>query len=134
MPAKIAAKKLDEKFGGSIALELLVDTGRTNGLHEPEVLQAMDRARHTATGLQVGDIIAGKSISLVDIVKEIHQALNEGRPEARVIPDDRALISQELILFENAGSDDLEKVVDSDFSVGRFSMEFATTTKSSAML
>jgi predicted RND superfamily exporter protein len=122
MPAKIAAKKLDENFGGSIALELLVDTGRTNGLHEPEVLQAMDRARHTATGLQVGDIIAGKSISLVDIVKEIHQALNEGRPEARVIPDDRALISQELILFENAGSDDLEKVVDSDFSVGRFSI------------
>jgi len=122
LPAKIAAKKLDERFGGSIALELLIDTGRENGLHDPSVLQAMDRARHTASGLQVGDVIAGKSLSLVDIVKEIHQALNEGRPDAWVIPDDRALISQELILFENAGSDDLEDVVDSGFSVGRFSI------------
>ncbi len=122
LPAKVAARKLDDRFGGSMALELLVDTGETDGLHQPEVLQAMDRARHTVAGLQVGDIVAGKSISLVDIVKEIHQALNEGRPEARVIPDDRALVSQELMLFENSGSDDLEDVVDTDFSLGRFSI------------
>ncbi|MBJ20924.1 MAG: hypothetical protein CL933_16075 [Deltaproteobacteria bacterium] len=122
LPAKVAARKLDEKFGGSIALELLFDSATPNGLHEPEVLQAVDRARHTATSLQVGAIIAGQSISIVDIVKEIHQALNEGRPEARIIPDDRALLAQELILFENAGSDDLEDVVDSEFSLGRFSI------------
>ncbi len=122
LPAKVAARKLDEKFGGSVALELLIDVGRTNGLHDPKVLQAIDRARHTTTGLQVGDIIAGKSISLVDIVKEIHQALNEGRPDARVIPTDRALVAQELILFENSGSDDLEDVVDTEFSLGRFSI------------
>ena len=122
LPAKVAAAKLDEYFGGSMALELLIDTGTTDGLHDPEVLQAMDLARHTVTGLQVGDIVAGQSISLVDIVKEIHQALNQGRAEARVIPDERALISQELILFENAGSDDLEDVVDIQFSQGRFSI------------
>lgn len=122
LPAKVASKKLDEKFGGSMALELLIDTGKTNGLHDPEVLHAMDRARHTLLGLQVGDVIAAKSVSLVDVVKEIHQALNEGRAEMRVVPNDRALVSQELILFENSGSDDLEDVVDSDFSVGRFSV------------
>jgi predicted RND superfamily exporter protein len=122
MPAKVAAAKLDQDFGGSMALELLVDTGRENGLHDPEVLEAMDRARHTIANLQVGDIIAGKSVSLVDIVKEIHQALNEGRPEAYAIPQNQSLVSQELILFENSGSDDLEDVVDSGFSVGRFSV------------
>ena len=122
MPAKLAASKLDDRFGGSMALELLVDTGESDGLHQPEVLKAMDRARHTVSGLQVGDVVAGQSVSLVDIVKEIHQALNEGRPEARVIPDDRALVSQELILFENSGSDDLQDVVDTDFSLGRFSI------------
>ena len=122
MPAKIASAKLDQEFGGSMALELLVDTQVENGLHDPEILQAMDRARQTVENLQVGKIIAGKSVSLVDIVKEIHQALNEGRPEAYAIPLDQSLVSQELILFENSGSDDLEDVVDSSFSVGRFSI------------
>lgn len=122
LDAKIASKKLDEHFGGSMALELLIETEAPNGLHDPEVLKAMDRMRHTLTGLQVGAVTAGKSASLVDVVKEIHQALNEGRPEARVVPDDRALISQELILFENSGSDDLQDIVDSEFRVGRFTI------------
>ena len=122
MPAKIAAKILDREFGGSMGLELLVDTGRVDGLREPEVLRAMDQARQTVEGLQVGDIVAGHSVSLVDIVKEIHQALNEGRVEARVVPEDRTLVSQELILFENSGSDDLEDVVDTEFSQGRFTI------------
>ena len=50
------------------------------------------------------------------------QALNEGRPEARTVPTDRALVSQELILFENAGSDDLQDVVDTTFETGRITL------------
>jgi len=122
LPAKVAARKLDSEMGGSMSLELLVETSRANGLHDPEVLHAIDRARHTSTGLQVGLVTAGKSISLVDILKEIHQALNEGRPDARVVPDDQSLISQELILFENSGSDDLQDVVDSEFRIGRMTI------------
>lgn len=122
MPAKVAAYKLDSDFGGSMSLELLVETSKVNGLHDPAVLQAMDRARHTVDKLQVGLIVAGKSVSLVDIVKEIHQALNEGRADARVIPNERNLISQELILFENSGSEDLEDMVDTQFRTGRFTI------------
>ena len=122
LPAKVAARKLDADMGGSMSLELLVETSQPNGLHDPEVLQAIDRARHTSTGLQVGLVTAGKSISLVDILKEIHQALNEGRLDARVVPDEQSLISQELILFENSGSDDLQDVVDSEFRIGRMTI------------
>ena len=122
LPAKIATKKLDEHLGGSMALELLIETEAPNGLHDPEVLQAMDRLRHTVDGLQVGAVTAGKTASLVDVVKEIHQALNEGRADARVVPNDRALISQELILFENSGSDDLQDLVDTEFQTGRFTI------------
>lgn len=127
MPAKVASKKLDERFGGMMALELLVETDEVNGLHDPEVLQGMRRARHTLEGLQVGEITGGRSVSLVDVVEEIHQALNEGRPEARIVPDERTLISQELILFENSGSDDLQDVVDTQFRVGRFTLRLPMT-------
>ncbi|MEM9174297.1 MAG: MMPL family transporter [Myxococcota bacterium] len=122
MPAKVAVGLLDERFGGSVALEMVIETGRPNGLHDPEVLAAIDRARHTLDGIEVGAVKAGPSLSLVDVIKEIHQALNEGRPDARVIPESRTLISQELILFENSGSDDLQDVVDTEFAKGRFTI------------
>jgi predicted RND superfamily exporter protein len=122
LPARVASKKLDAELGGGMALEVLIDTGSENGLHDPELLVDIDRARHVLADLQVGDVVAGKSVSLIDVVKEIHQALNGGRPEAHAIPDERQLVSQELLLFENSGSDDLEDVVDSRFSVGRFTM------------
>ena len=122
MPAKVASYKIDERFGGVMALEVLVETEAPGGLHDPALLQALDRLRQTTDGLQVGDVVAGRSVSLADVVKEIHQALNEGRAEAYVVPDDRALVSQELILFENSGSDDLEEVVDTEFRVGRYSI------------
>ena len=122
LPAKVATYKLDKTFGGSMGLELVLDTGRVDGLKDPKTLNAIDRAQQTTANLQVGDIVAGKSVSLVDIVKEIHQALNEGRAESRVIPQDPLLLSQEFILFENSGSDDLEDVVDSEFRLGRFSI------------
>jgi predicted RND superfamily exporter protein len=39
-----------------------------------------------------------------------------------VIPDSRTVVSQELLLFENAGSDDLEKFTDSQFRIARLSL------------
>ena len=65
----------------------------------------------------------GKAASLVLILKEIHQALNEGRPEFYAVPDQAALVAQELLLFENSGSDDLEEVADSGFQKARLSIK-----------
>lgn len=121
-PPKIATKKIDTELGGAMGMELLIETEEENGLHDPAVLRSIDRARHTLTGMQVGEIIAGKSVSLVDVVKEIHQALNDGEADFYAIPDDRQLVSQELLLFENSGTDDLENLVDTSFSVARFSI------------
>ena len=48
---------------------------------------------------------AGQTYSLADIVKEIHRALNEGQDSHYVVPDDPALIAQELLLFESSGTE-----------------------------
>ena len=122
LPVKVASRKLDAEFGGAVALEMLIETGEENGLHDPELLRRIDRAQHTVANLQVGEVIAGKSVSLIDVVKEIHQALNGGAASAHTIPGERALVSQELLLFENSGSDDLQDLADSQFSLARFTM------------
>ncbi|MCZ6557016.1 MAG: MMPL family transporter, partial [SAR324 cluster bacterium] len=60
--------------------------------------------------------------SLVNVVKETNQALNRNAAEFYSIPGERAAIAQELLLFENSGSDDLENFVDSLFSKSRLSI------------
>jgi predicted RND superfamily exporter protein len=65
--------------------------------------------------------VVGKTVSVVDVLKEINQALHNGRADSYAIPGNRDLIAQEFLLFENSGSDDLEKVVDRQFSTARLS-------------
>jgi predicted RND superfamily exporter protein len=120
---RVSSELLNERLRGSMFLEVLVDARVENGLHEPELLRRMDAMRRTAAGFQRGPVYVGKSVSLVDVTKEIHQALHENRPEFYVLPEDRQLVAQELLLFENSGSDDLEDVVDSQFRLGRFTLK-----------
>jgi predicted RND superfamily exporter protein len=110
---------------GSMFLEFLVQTGRENGLHEPELLRGLDEVARRAADVSLdgGALYVGKTLSLADVVKEIHQALNENRPDHYAVPDDRLLVAQELLLFENTGSDDLTDFVDPRFSEARLTMK-----------
>ena len=121
-PLRTAVDILDHEFKGAGTLEVLIDTGRENGLHEPEMLKRLERAMRHSETLTVGAHRVDKAVSIVDVVKEIHQALNENRSDHYVLPQDRRLIAQELLLFENSGSDDLEEVTDSQFSLARLSI------------
>ena len=56
-------------------------------------------------------------------MKEIHQALNENNSAYYRIPQDRKIVAQEFLLFENSGSDDLERIVDSQFSQTRITIK-----------
>jgi predicted RND superfamily exporter protein len=118
-PIRIAEEIFDSQFKGASSLEVLVHTQGENGLHEPDTLQRIERAMRHSETLEVAGRPVGKVVSIVDIVKETHQALNENRPEYYVLPEDRELIAQEMLLFENSGTDDLEEVTDTRFQTAR---------------
>ena len=118
-----ATEELDRELRGTVVLELVLDTGRENGLRQPEFLKKLDRLTAELEAAHWKSLYVGKAASLVLILKEIHQALNEGRPEFYAVPDQAALVAQELLLFENSGSDDLEEVADSGFQKARLSIK-----------
>ncbi len=120
LPVRMATEKIDHELKGTVSVEVVIDTGRENGLHDPALLKALDELARRLEGTRQGEIFIGKGTSVADILKEIHQALNENRPEFYAIPDNAALVAQEFLLFESAGSDDLELVVDSTFRKARF--------------
>ncbi len=119
---RVDVTALDEGMRGSVSLDLVVDTGKPGGLYEPAVLEALDAFLTRVVLLPVEPLYIGKTMSILDIVKETHQALGENHEEMRRIPETRQAIAQELLLFENSGSDDTEEFVDSEFRIARISM------------
>ncbi len=121
-PVKIDLKYLESKLDGSIAFEVIIDTGKENGLHDPEILNSIERLTEKISKIKNDDIFVGKIVTINDIIKETNQALHGNKKEFYSIPQDRATIAQELLLFENGGTEDLEKICDSMFSKTRFSV------------
>ncbi len=122
-PSRQATDFLDSRMGGANVMEVVVDTGRENGLYEPATLRALDTLERELSALERPELFVGKTMALPDVLKEINQALNENRSDHYIIPDDRNLIAQEFLLFSNSGSDDLEDFTDTTFQKARFTLK-----------
>jgi predicted RND superfamily exporter protein len=103
--------------------ELLMDTGRPNGVKEPAFLNAVERIEEIIADHRSRGALVSHTNSIVEIVKETHQALNANDEDFYAIPQDPRLVAQELLLFENGGADDLEKVVDPEFQRTRLTLK-----------
>jgi len=120
---RLATALFDEEMGGSMVLEIIADTGVENGVQTPGVLNALESAQgEILDPNQFAGMAVGKVVSIVDVVKEVNQALNGNDTAAYRVPQEQDLIAQELLLFENSGSDDLERMVDSQFQSARISV------------
>ena len=102
-----ATEAINEHMNGSAAIELVVEREEENVVKEPEFMNRLDEFNHFSEGTSYNRIYVGKSSSIVDVVKEINQILNEDGEEYYRVPQDRGMIAQELLLFENGGTEDL---------------------------
>jgi len=122
-PTRNATELFDKELDGSITLEVLTDTREENGLYEPALLAKLKAFKEDVLTIDHGDLYIGKTMGLTDVLQEINQALNANDPAYYVVPQQRNLVAQELLLFENAGSDDLEDIADSQFRLGRITLK-----------
>ncbi len=118
-PNYIGTHHIDDKMKGTLTMEVVVDTKKENGWQDPVRLKKLDTLLGELEKYDDGKVYIGKTMSLNTIVKESNRALHENRQEFYAIPSKQDLLSQELLLFENSGSDDLEDIVDSQFSKAR---------------
>jgi hypothetical protein len=122
-PDRQSLEYVDKHLNGTITLEVVLDTNRENGLYDPEMLNRIEDFTGQIKDFQHPEIRVGKVFSITDILKETHQALNDNDPDAYRVPQERDVIAQELFLFENSGADDLERIVDSQFSKTRITIK-----------
>ena len=118
-PVIRALNQIDTKFTGIIPLEIIIDSGTENGVKDPAFLKKIDQLYTLIDTFEYEGEKFSKVVSIVDINKEIHQALNNNNPQFYQIPEDPELVAQELLLFEISDTDELEKVVDYPFRHAR---------------
>lgn len=114
---------IDKELKGSITIEVVLDTQKENGVYEPEFLNILESVTEKIYQFNGANYFIGKVISINDVLKEINKALNENQASAHIIPQNKELIAQEFLLFENSGSDDLEEIVDAQFSKTRMTIK-----------
>lgn len=108
-----AINMMDRRFSGSEQILIEIDTKRRDGLKDPDILRRIVKLEEwlkTKQGIN-------KTISIADLIREMNQKFHADDPEYYVIPEDRRLVAQLLLLFTFQGGE-LGKMALGDFSAG----------------
>jgi predicted RND superfamily exporter protein len=119
-PLGRSARVIDRELGGVYSFQIMLE-GPPDSMATPDTLQRIDGVEQKLRGFPH----VRKVISVADYVKRINRELNDGRPEASVIPAKAETIAQELFVFAlgGEGRHELERVVASDYSRAQISIK-----------
>jgi hypothetical protein len=111
-PAVLSLDVMAEHFAGADQVAIEIDTGRRDGLKDPEILEKMAalQAFLEARGVRV-------VTSLVDIIREMNQRFHADDPAFHRVPGDPRMVAQLLLLFTFQGGN-LGSMALGDFSAG----------------
>ncbi len=122
-PIVTADREINERFDGTYHMDILLEAERGEGILEPAVLRHIQEIQTYAESLPH----VGGSMSIVDAIKEINRAVEDGDPEAYGIPDDGDLVTQLLLLYEmSAGSQGLRDQIDGQNRRALLRLQFDT--------
>jgi hydrophobe/amphiphile efflux-3 (HAE3) family protein len=111
-PLVVSTNLLNAKLGGAITVNMIFD----GDIKDPAVLQKIEEVqRYMDTLPQVG-----KTISMVDYLKQMNKAMHADAPEYYVIPESKELVAQYLLLYTISGDpEDFDRVVDYEYRKGQ---------------
>jgi uncharacterized protein len=114
---------IEKETKGFRSLEIIVDTGITNGVLNRDLLGSLEKIEEyvLAQRSSDGDPMVGKTVSLLDIVKEINQVTHENQKSHYKIPAGNDAIARHLQLLKKSQLADLLNFTDSNFQKARFS-------------
>jgi predicted RND superfamily exporter protein len=114
---------LNEKFDGTIFLNVVVDGGEPDALKSPELLKRLEDMVGYVESLPH----VGGSVSLVDFVKTANRSLHANDPAYEILPQTQAEVGEFLFLLSVSGRPELlDEIVNYDYSVAN--LTFAINT------
>ena len=111
---------VDEHMMGTGNMIIVVNTGESDAITDPAVLNAMSRLQSQVKESYSKYII--RTNSLADLVKETH-AIMQDDEQYRTIPDSQITVSQLLYLFNSANPEERRALVSDDYSKSHISIQ-----------
>ena len=109
------------ELGSLYSYDLIVELPNDDEAKEPLNLQQLDKLQHKVDGYD----LTKRSTSILDILKDLNQTLNNGDTEFYRIPDTEEEVAQMILLYENAGGTESEYWVDYDYRRLRLMIEIS---------
>jgi uncharacterized protein len=107
------------EVGSLYSYDVALEFSSPGEAKDPENLKKFEQL----TGEVKNFRLTKKVSSILDIIKDMNQVLNNGDPSFYSIPETREMIAQLLLLYENAGGVESEKWVDYDYQRLRLMVE-----------
>jgi len=120
-PILTSSKVIGEKFGGSMGLNILLDSGEKNGIMDPEFLNYIEDLRIWLEKDENIDLLIGRSDSFTDFIKTMHLAMNNNDHDYYKIPEQRIDVESYIETFSGDDDNDdgridaFESYVDKEF-------------------
>ncbi len=119
----------DTPVGSLYSYGIAIEFPEPGMVKEPENLKKFDILTQEVETLP----LTKKVSSLLDVIKDMNQVMNDGDATYYRIPETREAIAQQLLLYENAGGAEAERWVDYDYQRLRLMVEMTDYNSGEAM-
>ncbi|WP_300668629.1 MMPL family transporter [Desulfoluna sp.] len=109
----------NSKVGSLYSYDLTVTFPEAGDAKEPSNLDTFAALIQEAEGYE----LTKRVTSLIPIIKDMNRSLHSGDDAYHTIPENRQMVAQLLLLYENAGGAEAEKWVDYDYQRLRMQIE-----------
>jgi len=106
-PVRSAYNVVEDNFGGADIIQIAVK----GNILDPEILRAMEHLQNDIKEIE----ILSQPASIVNLLRNTNQALHEGKPEYKVLPETEEETAQYLLLLSLGGSEQLDNMLSFDY-------------------
>ena len=115
LPVRQAYDYVDSHMGGSMSMEVMLDTGNNDGIKEIEFLRQMEALQNYIDQHP----LTCKTTSVIDTLKKMNRAVHENQMEYYNLPETTAQAAEYLFLYETSGGEELDKQVSFNYDIAR---------------
>ncbi len=117
-----SSKIIGQKFGGAYGLNILIDTGKIDGVKDPQFLTFIDSFREWLIADENIDLNIGRTDAITDFIKTINLAMHDNDFAYYCIPETQKDVDSYIDLYggkddnDNGLADEFEPYVDRKFT------------------
>lgn len=115
VPMRQAIEHVDNTMGGSMALEVILDTKKENGVRSAAFLHKMELLEKS---IEEHELVTDVT-SVLDALRKVRRGMHSGSEAYYSLPEEDRAVSDYLLLYEMAGGDQLDKMLSFDGSIAR---------------